>query len=217
LHEISRWLGTEKRTAVRQIVEALLAAGADPNAMSYAGLTPLHQALSTEDKDLVLTLLNGGANPTVPNGRGQTPLHMVVSEGAVRNFAVELIPLLIAKGADINALGSAGDGGRRGASPLILIVDSTGSNATRDTPLIAALLQNKASLDVQNDAGDTVLHVAARRNNVDALKQLLAATDKSLPAALKLRNLKGQTPLGVALEAKRTEAAELLRAAGATE
>jgi len=53
------------------MVKVLVAAGADVNALSYCGDTPLHLAYYPESAE---TLLKAGANPTIPNHKGVTPL-----------------------------------------------------------------------------------------------------------------------------------------------
>jgi 26S proteasome non-ATPase regulatory subunit 10 len=54
-------------------VEALLAAGADPNAVGEMGKTPLHYAASFGYKDIVELLLAHGASPHIVSEFGNTP------------------------------------------------------------------------------------------------------------------------------------------------
>ena len=49
-------------------VAALLAAGADPNARTARGLTPLHAAVALDRPEAVTALLAAGADPYVPDG-----------------------------------------------------------------------------------------------------------------------------------------------------
>jgi ankyrin repeat protein len=57
-------------------VVALLAAGADPNAIDNGGVTPLHRAVRNRCASAVRALLEGGANVGRPNGSGSTPLQL---------------------------------------------------------------------------------------------------------------------------------------------
>jgi ankyrin repeat protein len=218
LHEVATRVPADKRARALQVADALMKAGADPNAMSGMGLTPLHQSLRSENKEFILALLAGGADPNIRNSQGLTSLQIAVSEFSVRTLALDLIAPMITKGADINALGRADNAKANGATALALIVaDNDNGNAAQKAALVAALLQNNARLEIQNDAGDTVLHLAARRGKTEVLQQLLSAPAPTVSAALAVRNLQGLTPVAAALAAKQTDTAAALRAAGGKE
>ena len=78
-------------------IEALLAAGSDPRAVSRNAmrLTPLHGAVTAGRHDIAKQLLDHGADPGTPQAGGFTPLH-----AAARRGDLELVDLLIAHGAD---------------------------------------------------------------------------------------------------------------------
>jgi len=84
-----------------EIVEALLAKGADPNAKDNAGLTPFHYAASATHlrpvciQEFVEALLNAGANIHAKDNDGRTPLHYANRP--------EIVHTLVAKGADVHA------------------------------------------------------------------------------------------------------------------
>lgn len=78
-------------------VDALLVAGADPNARAANGLTPLMLAAQRGQTDLVVGLLGAGADPTLETPEGRTALMLAARAGADRAVA-----LLLEAGADAN-------------------------------------------------------------------------------------------------------------------
>jgi len=64
--------------SIRMMAQALLRAGADPNAVDGHGQTPLHCAILQRicPAEVVEDLLNGGANPQVVDNDNVTPLHI---------------------------------------------------------------------------------------------------------------------------------------------
>jgi len=57
------------------VAQALLEAGADPNAADDSGNTPLFYALLHENVDVIETMLNRGADPEVRNAENDTAIH----------------------------------------------------------------------------------------------------------------------------------------------
>lgn len=64
--------------AQKNVIEYLLAAGSDPNALDKSGVSPLHRAVRTRASAAVEALLAGGARADARNGSGSTPLHLAV-------------------------------------------------------------------------------------------------------------------------------------------
>lgn len=85
-----------------EVLSALLAAGANPDAASLNPMrvTPLHSAVAHRNPDVSLRmaelLLGAGADPNVQQHGGWTPLHQAAAHGQG-----ELVELLLAHGADI--------------------------------------------------------------------------------------------------------------------
>lgn len=81
----------------RDLVETLLAKGADPNipANNPAQVTPLHSACAVSNLYIARLLLKNGANPDAQQMRGVTPLH-----SAAHNGQTELVGVLLKHGAN---------------------------------------------------------------------------------------------------------------------
>ena len=68
-------------TDVADLVKMLLEAGADPNAKSASGGTPLHPAGFTGNATVVRMLLEAGSDANATDGKGFTPLDHAREEG----------------------------------------------------------------------------------------------------------------------------------------
>ena len=160
------------------ITKLLLAKGADPN-KPYAkkipprqaqgdinvpgGATPLHRAVRGTDIVAVRLLLDAGANPALAIGDGSTPLMAAASLGAPRGGEeevteaaakaepVDVIKLLVDKGADVSTMNDLGMTAmhyavQRGSEKVIEYLASKG-----------------ASFDVYNYSGQTPKDLARGR------------------------------------------------------
>lgn len=85
--------------ADRDMVRALLTAGADPSVTNNYGSTPLAEAVKLADIELVRMLLDAGANADAPNLDNQTALMLAAHLGKL-----DIASLLIERGAKVNAV-----------------------------------------------------------------------------------------------------------------
>ena len=81
------------------VVESMLKAGADVNAKSKNGLTPLHLAAYCCHLRVVKALIEAGADVNSKNKRNWTPLHGAAN---MNMDYVEIVRVLIQAGADFN-------------------------------------------------------------------------------------------------------------------
>jgi uncharacterized protein len=99
LHVVTDWPGYFPLGP--QIVRLLIAAGADPDAVTTPdpGETPLHWAASSDDADVAAALIDGGADIEKPGGSIGTPL-----DNAVGYSCWHVARLLAARGARVDKL-----------------------------------------------------------------------------------------------------------------
>jgi uncharacterized protein len=83
----------------RELVRALLKAGAKANVTNNYGATPLSEAAKLADLELVRMLLDAGADPDSPNQDQQTALMLAAHQGSL-----EIAQLLLKRGANVNAV-----------------------------------------------------------------------------------------------------------------
>lgn len=154
------------RTQSPQVVDSLLAAGAEVNTTDATGTTPLSRALSTGNQSGAESLLRAGAT-TVPAPPADPPL-LVARDAATA-------ARLLAAGANVNQASA------RGVTPLMRAV------ARDDQELVRFLLDNGADVCAADASGNTALHAARSAPIV----QTLCAAGAN-PAAV---NAKGETAL----------------------
>jgi ankyrin repeat protein len=215
----------------------LLAAKADVNQQTEYGWTPLLTAVNNRNYQLAKLLLGNGANPNLANKGGWTPLYLATDNRNIEggDYPVpkadmdhlELIRLLLEKGADANARVKDNTLTRtiftmqwfyeNGATPFIRAGQSS------DTALMKLLLEFKAdpkAVTAQNDnaltasAGigwvDGVTYERSAKENLEAVRLLL-----DLGLDPNWANQEGRTPLmGAALKG-RPEVIQLLVERGA--
>ena len=91
------------RVGSLDIVRLLLVHGADVNARAGDGCIPLHLAAAGAHRDLVRFLVGQTFNADATDHDGQTPLHLAARSRDPLPVVTEVIELLLARGANINA------------------------------------------------------------------------------------------------------------------
>jgi uncharacterized protein len=168
------------------LVKALLAHGADPNAaiakppprvgftlgfLNLVGATPFVVAASSGDAALMRVLIEAGANTQLTTKEGTTALMAAAGVGrraaessVVEERAIEAAREALEHGGDINAANNAGDTALHGAA------------AMRWPALVKLLAEKGAALDARNKRGRTPLGNASG-SDVEQLLRALGAKD----------------------------------------
>lgn len=119
----------------------------------------LNQLIRMQDWTNVLSLIEAGADIHVASGNGYTPLMQAAELGVI-----ELVELLLQKGAFVNFAG------RGGITPLHIAVNASVENNVEDfgkpgdecLDMIIFLLEHGADLNQKNDSGETPIHWARK-------------------------------------------------------
>jgi ankyrin repeat protein len=204
------------------VIELLLAAGAEVNAKDADGATPLRYALQSGQRAIAKLLIAAGAETVaVKNETDQRMLHDAFGD-------IEWVRLLLANGADTEEKDEDGntllhlaarDPNREIAGLLLAHhADVNARNNRRVTPLsyaaarghtdlTALLLANGADVNAQDNGGDTALHAAALHGHKGVAELLIAHG-----ANVNARNSRGRTPVDEAIRREHKEIVQLLTA-----
>ncbi|KFY45755.1 hypothetical protein V494_00801 [Pseudogymnoascus sp. VKM F-4513 (FW-928)] len=159
----------------QEIAGLLLSQGADITATtSSGGITTIHLAVAVHDVEMMRLLLDHGAWIETPMGRANaTPLFLAIrtgpkemvklllERGANPHARDELLPVLLAGGADVNASGSI-----PGQTPLHVAAELGYEDLAR------SLYGGGANISARDEEGRTPLHVAAEHGQLDVIEFL---------------------------------------------
>ena len=165
------------------IARLLIAAKADVQQADVNGIAPLLMAITNNHLDTAKLLLENGAAPNAADWWGRTPLYATVeirnrdygrnNEHAIdRPAALEVIRMLLDRGANVNARTKEAPPIRRFITPLgdLSWVDFTGQTAflraalAGDIAVMRLLLEKEADPNIATFAGTTALMAAAGVN-----------------------------------------------------
>lgn len=183
LRRTGRWGQTESS-------QFLIRKGADVNARSKWGRTPLHETAHYGKVEVARLLIAKGADVNARTTKGrETPLY-----SAVDKDHLEIAKLLIASGADVNSEA------QYGKTPLGLAIK------LNNTAMAELLIAKGADVN----KGE-LLHIAASRGNAEIVELLIAHG-----ADIKAKNRQGDTPVELADKKGHHDVAGLLRSFGAS-
>ncbi len=208
------------------IVEFLIAAGADVDAQDDQKTTPLHLACYDGHRDIVEKLIFHGSNIEARSANGTTPLFWAVPGGHT-----EVFELLLNRGADIdvktdngaNLLHTVALYGQKDMAKILIEkgadVNRTSDDGTRPINYAAArghkevlelLIDEGSDVNAADDRGYTPLRISVLLGKSDVIQTLLARG-----ADPNRRNDDGTTPLHDAATEGHAAPAEHLIANGA--
>ena len=134
-------------------LQALLKAGADPNAAEpRGGMTPLMHAAVSGSLDAMTLLLDKGASVNAANSAGSTALMMSVTD-------IDKVSLLLERGADVNAAT------KRGRTALLLAAMSDNSAG-----IVRLLMAKGADPKVVDVLKVNALNAAVRGNDIETIQ-----------------------------------------------
>jgi len=159
------------------MVEFLLAHGADVNQRDRDGWTPIMTAAYTDDDADIKVLAARGADPNAASAQNFTPLGIATQYGKEKAAVA-----LVQAGADPNRpIGEAG------YTPLML------ATANHSTAVAAALIAKGADVNARNSGGVTALMIAAANGRADMVELLVHAG-----ANVNAQSERGDTALSIA-------------------
>ena len=148
------------------IVEMIVMAGCDIDAITERRMTPVQMALLNRQEPTALFLIKRGANVTIPNDNGRTPLHTAVVSGIGR----ATVEAILTRGVDVNPLDNAG------VTPLHMAVQ------TEQGDIAALLVEKGANVEAKTRDGLTPMDLA-RRNAKGDIMEMLSAKLKQIEDA----------------------------------
>jgi hypothetical protein len=163
----------EVMNAIRQDdcdhLDKVLKAGFNPNQYDAFGYTPLTVAALDKRLTCVYNLLEAGADPNIASAAGWTPLIGAAMSGA----SGQLMAMLMAKGADINAQNQWG---------CTALYYAAGFGAV---PTVDFLLVNGAAYPGTGTECPTPMKIAEMKEYPDMIKRLKQEEEKRAAAAAK--------------------------------
>lgn len=177
----------------KEVVEILIAHGADVNIGDNENSPPIVNAALRNHIEIVRLLLDNGASASLVDNNEMAPLHFACMGGNP-----EIVRMLIEKGADVNSHNT------QGLTPLIY------ASYRGKLEAIKLLMEKGADPNMTSAEGVTNLHGAANFGSVEICKFFI-----DLGFEVDATDNQGRTPLFEATGRGRLEATEYLLAQGA--
>ena len=140
----------------REMVKILIAAGVDIESKDNWGRTPFHRAITSKHHDSFETLLRSGAKVAAVDAKSVSSLHLAAQAGQV-----DMVETLLANGA------KRWDFDANGYQPIHSAVWGG------DPLTIEALVTERTDLDKRTKSGETLLHLACLKKDLELAKYLL--------------------------------------------
>ncbi|MCK5706866.1 MAG: ankyrin repeat domain-containing protein [Candidatus Aureabacteria bacterium] len=193
------WYEFFQAIAVRDVeqIKEILDSSTDVNIRFFddkKGQTPLMLADAT---NVVKLLLSRGADVMLKDDVGSTALHYNVN----RDNALEVLPLLIKKGADVNAKTT-----KYNEAPIMFAKEwFFGNDANKGKEVMKLLIDAGADINTKDESGYTLLLYAAVNEKPELVKFLI-----NNGANKNIKSEDGKTPLDYARELKYPDIIKLL-------
>jgi ankyrin repeat protein len=190
LHLIYSLSHAEARSMQRQrdLIGALLKAGAEVNAQDLHRQSPLDVALASRAFGTVTNLLLFSPRLDLRDAQGRTVLHRLVETNLYDGRAA--IQLLLKHGAPLTVRD------QRGRTPLLALAANWAHGAAGAAEV---LLDAGAAVDDRDNEGETFLHLAARARSYEYdVAQFIKQHEAQFKPLVNATNLQGDTPLHLA-------------------
>jgi ankyrin repeat protein len=172
----------------REVVEALIALGADVTVADGQGNTALHYAASEGHEDVLRLLVEKSGKMDCKSRIEPTIIHEAAEGGHIN-----IVRWILDRGVDVTTRDRNGD----------TALHLAASGGHEDT--VRLLLERGANLATQNNAQSTALHMAATNGHTKVVRLLLDSE-----ANIETRDINKWTPLGVAIGKDCEETVSLL-------
>ena len=211
-----------------ELIRVLLEAGANPNTQDKTGNMPLMEAIAVGSVDVVAILLDAGSSPNIPNNAGFNAVNQCAQYGHV-----EILDLLVRAGGQLvsddmftSALHSAAFWDEAEILRVMLTKYKVPVNTLSKintlpvhpairkghSSCLRVLIEEGANISFKSPlTGDTLLHLAVRENQREAVRLLVKA--RLNQDEFDNENL---TPLMLAVQLNRHDLIPILFAAGAS-
>jgi ankyrin repeat protein len=182
------------RRGEKVLADFFLSKGAKLLTRNAEGSLPIFDTVELDNQEMLRFLLDKGISPVSRDNGGNTPLHW-----ALMYRSKNAIPILIQAGSDIFAQNAKGE------TPVGLAIN--------DTLEVLQMVWSKGMGDLQNDIGNTPLHLGVLITTDQEKLRYLIAQSYDIDA----RNKNGKSALDLALGAKKDDVARILLENGAGE